>query len=466
MNNKAKIVATIGPSSWSDEVLLDMINQGLTMARINASFADFAELSRVSEQLRRLSPQVAILLDTMGHKIRVTGFEDEKDIKKETEIILVSENVKLENTINVTYPTLAEDLTRGVKILIDDGNIVLRVANIIEQQVICKVEVGGILKKKKTVNIPGVHLNFPDLSEKDYNDIKFAVENGFEYISGSFVRNAEDVELIREAMGSSDAKLIAKIENYEGVQNFDSILEKVDGIMVARGDLGVELPIEQVPIYQKEFIRKCREKGKLVIVATQMLESMRSNPRPTRAEVSDVENAVWDGADALMLSAETSTGQYPVQAVEMMRIAIEEAEKIIKTEIIPTRTDASLETDTLAENAWEIAEKIGAVGIIDFSVSGKTTSSLSRHTTNKTIWSICANPKLYRQLFLRKGVRSIYIKDFPIDRDEMIKLAVNSVYGRGEVGVNDKVIVIGGSTINKSVKNSMLEIVEIKDYLN
>lgn len=463
---KTKIVATIGPSSWDTEIVKSMINSGMSIARINASFADFNELTRVSTQIRSLSSHVTLLLDTMGHKIRVTGFEDEKTLVTGDKVVLLSEGTgKNPEAIQVTYPTLAHDVTRGAKILLDDGNISLVVEDIIDQEVFCHIVQGGILKKRKTVNVPGIHLNFPKLSEKDFYDIRFAVENSFEYVSASFVRDIYDVQMIREAMGETDTKLICKIEDYEGVQNFEQILEVADGIMIARGDLGVELPIEKIPIFQKDFILKCREAGKPVIVATQMLESMKENIRPTRAEVSDVVNAVLDGSDALMLSAETSTGKFPVESIDMMRRAIIEAEKIQRTEIMFTKTEASDTTDNICIQAVKLVDELGLAGVIDLTKSGKTTASLSRHSFKGHIWSITNSAKLVRQLNLHRGVIASYLENLPVDRDQLIKTVVTMVYSRGDLEIGDSVIVISGSSIQPQAINDSLNVVKVSDFL-
>ena len=281
--SKTKIIATIGPSSWDAPVLKEMYSAGMDIARINASFADFAELERVSNTLRTTSPRIGIMLDTQGHKIRVTGLEHEIQIEGE---------ISIPNTFDITYPDLYKDVSVGTRILLDDGNIQLVVKAIQDIEVICTVIQPGILKPNKTVNIPDVNLNFPAITEKDKADILFAVEHRFDFLSLSFVRNREDILTVRELIGDSNIKLIAKIENVQGVENFDEILAATDAIMIARGDLGIEIPFEKVPILQKQFIYKCRQAGKPVIVATQMLESMKESIQPTRAEISDVANAV------------------------------------------------------------------------------------------------------------------------------------------------------------------------------
>jgi len=467
---KTKIVATIGPSSWDEKILKDMIYNGMSIARINASFADFDELKRVSRSLRKLSPRVAIMLDTKGHKIRVTGFEKEKELKTGDSIIIVSEDTDSREPLSlkqvaITYPNLHNEISRHTQILLDDGNIILSVEEIRGEQIFCKIEQGGILKPKKTVNIPGIHLKFPSLSEKDKGDIKYAVEYNFDFISASFIRNVQDIAMIREAMGKTNCKLIAKIEDKEGIENFDEILPLVDGIMIARGDMGVELPLEDVPIHQKHMIFKCRNVGKPVIVATQMLESMRENIRPTRAEVSDVANAIMDGADAVMLSAETSTGKYPSEAVKTMNKIALRVENILKPQKVMGNTTASIETDELCRSLFDMTERILIKGIIVLSITGKTVRSLSRHRLNIPIWEITENIKQVRQSGILRGVKTYYLNQFPKDRDRAVKQSIETVYSYGELDLNDKIAIISGSSIKNKSTNTILEIVEVKDII-
>ncbi|KKP65688.1 MAG: Pyruvate kinase [candidate division WS6 bacterium GW2011_GWE1_34_7] len=467
---KTKIVATIGPSSWDPNILKDMITNGMDVARINASFADFEELDRVSRMIRALSPRVGLMLDTKGHKIRVTGFEKEKYLKERENIIIVSEeyfqnNQLSEKYIATTYPTLHKDITRNSKILLDDGNIVLNVIDIKGQEVLCEIEQGGILKPKKTVNIPNTHLNFPQLSEKDKNDIKYAVEHNFDFISASFIRNINDVAVIKEVMGKSSTKLIAKIEDREGIDNFDQILSVVDGIMIARGDMGVEIPLEEVPVVQKQMIYKCRSVGIPVIVATQMLESMRENINPTRAEVSDVANAVMDGCDAVMLSAETSTGNYPAKAVKMMNDIALKVENVLRPQKITGYTNATIETDELCKTVFDLVNNLYLKGVIVISQSGKTSLSLSRHRLNIPIWEISNDIQRIRQNSLVRGIKGYYLKDFPLDRDSAIVSSVECVYSYGELDLNDKIAIISGSSIKNRSNNSILEIIKVKDVI-
>lgn len=462
-----KIYATIGPSTWDKEVLTKIVANGLTVARINASFADAKEIARVTALIREVSPRVAVLVDTMGHKIRVTGFEEDKELIEGEVITLASDGAKVkgDNVIRVTYQTFAQDIEVGSRVLIDDGNLQLIVDAIEDNEVFCKVKVGGTLKKRKTVNLPDIHLNFPSLPEKDLEDIKAAVENGADLIAASFVRNVEDIRMFREAMGDSTAKLIAKIEDYEGVENFDEILEVVDGIMIARGDLGVEEPLSKIPLYQKIFTQKCREHGKFAIVATQMLESMTQKPRATRAEISDVANAVMDGADAIMLSAESSTGKFPVEAVTTMKEVSMEMEQVLEPAVVYGRTDACELTDELCLQIPDMIEDLNLKAVIIITTTGKSVKSLSRHRLNVPIFAISTNPQLIRQMHTYRGVFGFYLKDIPNDRDTALAKAIDTVYASGAVDINDRVAVLSGSKIKGKKLNTILELVEVGDVI-
>jgi len=461
---KTKIVATIGPSSWDRNILENMISNGMDVARINASFADTDELIRVLQLIRDISPKVAVMVDTEGSKIRLNGFDGEIELNK-GQILTISGDTSVQNCLHVNYPSLHKNIVIGTHILIDDGKIHTVVKDIQNTTIIAEVEQGGILKKAKTVNIPEAHLNFPPLSEKDKSDIVFAVKNNFDFISASFIRTKEDLLAIRELMKGSKTKLIAKIENEEGIEHIDQIIDEADGIMIARGDLGVEIPIEKVPILQKKIIYKCRLKGKPVIVATQMLESMKDSLIPTRAEVSDIANAVMDGTDAVMLSAETSVGKYPAESVAMMNKIVIEAESILKPQKVFGHTDASDETDEICRNLFELADKLRLKGVIVLSKTGNTVSSLSRHRLNIPIWALSSDPSLIRQMNLLRGVKSFYARSFSRDRDECIQRAVEIIYAYGELELDNKVAIISGSSIRYNLPNTMLEIVTVKDVL-
>jgi len=455
--SKTKIIATIGPSSWDAPILKEMYSAGMDIARINASFADFAELERVSAVLRTTSPRIGIMLDTQGHKVRVTGLDHEIQIEGE---------VSIPKSFNITYPDLYKDVSVGTRILLDDGNIQLVVKSIENTEVICTVTQSGILKPNKTVNIPDVNFNFPAITEKDKADILFAVEHKFDFISLSFVRNKEDILTVRELIGDSKIKLIAKIENVQGVTNFDEILSVTDAIMIARGDLGVEIPFEKVPILQKQFIYKCRQAGKPVIVATQMLESMKEAIQPTRAEISDVANAVMDGADALMLSAETSTGKNPIVAVATMQKIAREAETVLQQSPIYGHTSAPLEVDELCRNLCDISDSMKLKSIVVISSTGQTVLSLSRHRPNTPVWEISDSIVQIRQDSLLNGVTGLFIKELPQDRDECTQHVVELIYEQGELDLNDKIAIISGSSIRHNHTDAILEIVQVKNVLS
>ena len=459
---KTKIIATIGPSSWDKSVLTEMINNGLSIARINSSFANDEEITRVGKLIREISPRVALMLDTQGRKIRVVNVKNDINIQEQT---VISSNSNTRG-IQISYPNVHQHLKPNDLILLDDGNIELVVERLEREEVFCRVKQSGILKPNKTVSLPSVRLDLPIFSERDKSSIASALNNDYDFLSVSFVRTKGDIEVIKQIVGQSDIKIIAKIENQEGIDNFDDILSIADGIMIARGDLGVEIPYEKLPVLQKQLIYRCRAVGKPVIVATQMLESMRENVRPTRAEVSDVANAVMDGTDAVMLSAETSTGKYPVEAMKALQRISKEAEAVMQTSKVYGTTEASREVDELCRNACDIVENANIKGIVVLSNMGKTLPSLCRHRPNIPVWSISNKIKRIRQERIFFGVTSYYIKEFPTDRDETIESAVNIVFSHGELDLNDKIAIISGSSIRHNSEDATLEIVTVKDVLS
>jgi len=462
VNTKTKIMATIGPSSWDDTILRGMFDNGMSLARINASFADFNELQRVSTQLRAISPRIPIILDTQGNKIRIKNLSSPTLI--EDTVILSSETVSKE-VINVTYPNLHQYVTVGSEIMLDDGNIRLKVSSIIGSDIHCDVVQGGLLKPNKTVNIPNANLPFPILTEKDKADIQFAVQHNFDFVCASFVKTANDVLSVKNLLRNSNVGIISKIENREGVKNFDDIMKESDAIMIARGDLGVEMNFEVVPILQKQFIYKCRMAGKPVIVATQMLESMTSNTNPTRAEVSDVANAVMDGADCLMLSAETSTGKYPLESVIAMHKSILASELVMRPTPINGNTDAGIDTDQIALSLFSISQKLPIKAVIVISDNQSTVGSISRHRFNIPIYVVSSHLSSIRKNDLYNAVKTCYIPNLSSDRDNAVKDAVEHIYALGEFNFSDKVAIISGSSIKNRKEDSILEITVVKDIL-
>ena len=329
---KTKIVCTLGPATNDVEIMKQLIQNGMDAARINFSHGTYethAEtIAKLKQAREELNAPIPLILDTKGPEIRVKTFKEDKvSLEEDATFTLTTREVEGDvHIVSVTYADLPKDVHRGSRILIDDGLIELKVEDITETDVVCKVVNGGVVKSRKGVNLPGVEVNLPSLMEKDIEDLKFGVENGFDIVAASFIRSAEDVLKIRRVLeenGGGQMHIISKIENQQGVENIDKILEASDGIMVARGDLGVEIPPEEVPLVQKILIAKANRIGKPVITATQMLESMVHSPRPTRAEANDVANAIFDGSDAIMLSGETAAGAYPLEAVATMaRIAL------------------------------------------------------------------------------------------------------------------------------------------------
>lgn len=464
---KTKIVATIGPSSWDSDVVRQMILSGMDIARVNASFADFEELKRVRDLIRAISPRISLVLDTMGNKIRVAGLKEKMALKKDQTIVLIpqSQPISNENQIQITYESLHHDISRNATILIDDGNIELLVDDIIGNQLKCIVQNDSILAPNKTVNIPNAFLTFPPLTEKDRIDIKSAVELGYDFIALSFVQDSNMIKVAREILGDSGIGIISKIENREGIENFDEILEYSDAIMIARGDLGVETPFEEIPIIQKQLIYRCRAAGKPVIVATQMLESMRENKTPTRAEVSDVSNAVIDGADALMLSAETSAGKYPIESVMTMNKIALSVENILTPQIVYGKTQASVDTDELCKSVFHLTNSLDLKAVLVISQSGRSVQSLARHRLSIPIFEVTSDIRRIRKDNLLRGVKCYYTRDSSDDRDKSIEKAIEVVFSYGELDFDDKIAIISGSSITNKSINSILEIAIVKDIL-
>jgi pyruvate kinase len=468
---RTKIVCTIGPATWEPKILQILIDHGMTVARINASFADAAEIIRVTKLIRELSDQVCVMLDLKGHKIRVSDFGEPKQLTAGEELIL-STDPKSEH-ISISYPDLHKDMHIGGHILIDDGKIRLEVIKIEGTEITCRVLNNAVLKRLKTVNVPGTYLSFDPLTEKDKVDIGAGVEAGVDLIAGSFVRDLNDVIAIRDRIGDSDIGIIAKIEDPLGVKNFDEILENVYGIMVARGDLGVELPYEQIPVLQKEFVKKCRSYGKPVIVATHMLESMTSNPAPTRAEVNDVANAIYDDTDAVMTSAETSTGQYPIETISVMHNIAKYIEP--RTEIKEYDLDSDLikqynfkVSDDIADRAIAIAgatvdacQTLDVKSVIVVSKGGFTARLISRQNIPQPIYAFTETVQASRRLAMSKGIYADMIPELSTDRDIATKQIIAHAKNEGLVAEGDLVALVIGSQMFSGVNASTLELQRI-----
>ena len=456
---KTKIVCTIGPATEDVEVLKKMILAGMNVARLNFSHGGYEDQEKyvkaVRQAVKEVNMPVALLLDTQGPEIR-TGKLAESPVmlKAEEEFTLVNDDILGDNTkVSVTYKDLYKDVRPGVTILIDDGKIEIEVVRIEGKDVVCKVMNGGELGNRKSINIPGTHINLPALKEKDIRDLIDGCKADFDYIAASFIRSKDDVLAIRKVLdenGGKDIKIISKIESQEGIDNFKEILEVTDGIMVARGDMGVEIPMEQVPIVQKEAIKQCNRAGKIVITATQMLESMTNNPRPTRAEVSDVANAIYDGTGAIMLSGESAMGKYPVVCVETMSRIAEAVETSINYGKRFAKREYDLETKNyefyLGHSICSAAFQMDATAIFAYTECGDTPKIISSFLPCCPIYAVTTSEKTYRQVALTWGVTPILVKEEG-NAKEIISKGIEFAKEKGYVKEGDVVAIAGGETI-------------------
>ncbi len=448
---KTKIVCTLGPASEKEEVLKELIKNGLNVCRMNFSHGSHEEhlgrINTVKKVREELNVPVAILLDTKGPEIRTGQFADPEVLLEEgqTFTITMDDVVGDKEKCTVSYKDLAKDVVCGDTILIDDGLVGLRVNEIKGNDIICIVENSGIVKNHKGVNVPGVKINLPALTDKDISDIEFGISQGIDFIAASFVRKVSDVEAIREILVKNNAnhiQIISKIENQEGLDNLDEIIEASDGIMVARGDLGVEIPTEEIPLAQKLMIRKCNEAGKPVITATQMLDSMMRNPRPTRAEVTDVANAIFDGTDAIMLSGETAAGKYPVEAVKTMASVAKRAEKELVAKNVVSNKEMTV-TNAISHATCTTAVELKASAIVTCTSSGSTAKMVSRFRPSCPIIATTPNEDVMRRLALTWGVYPVKTNSAS-NTDEMIANAINVSKEANLVNSGETVVVTAG----------------------
>jgi pyruvate kinase len=475
---KTKIVCTIGPASESVEKLTQLIEAGMNVARLNFSHGDFEEHGQRIQNIREASAKtgktVAILLDTKGPEIRTNNMVGGAIELRAGEDIIISMN-EVEGTaekFSVTYEGLIEDVHTGSKILLDDGLIGLEVTKIdkANSEIHTKILNSGTLKNKKGVNVPGVSVNLPGITEKDAQDIIFGIEQGVDFIAASFVRRASDVLEIRQLLeehNASHINIIPKIENQEGVDNIEEILEISDGLMVARGDLGVEIPAEEVPLVQKKLIKKCNAQGKPVITATQMLDSMQRNPRPTRAEASDVANAIFDGTDAIMLSGETAAGSYPVEAVQTMHNIASRAESALDhKEILSNRSKDNEHniTDAIGESVAHTALNLDVNAIITPTESGHTARMISKYRPKAPIVAVTSNDYVSRRLSLTWGVYP-QIGQKASTTDDMLDIAVEESLNSGIVASGDLVVITAGVPVGEAGTTNLMKIHVVGDIL-
>ena len=473
---KTKIVCTIGPSSDSYEVLKALVNEGMNVTRLNFSHGTHPEHKKRIDTIKKLRDDldepIAIMLDTKGPEIRIKTFKDGMiRIEQGQDFTLTSEDVEGDETrVSVTYKEIAKDLKADDRVLIDDGLVEFTVTSVDEKNVYMKAVNSGELSNRKGVNLPSVKVNLPTLTEKDIEDLIFGIENDVDFIAASFIRSAKDVLEIRkvlESNGGEDIKIISKIENLEGVQNIDEIIDASDGIMVARGDMGVELDEEDIPLVQKDIIRKCNLKGKFVITATQMLDSMIRNPRPTRAETTDVANAIIDGTDCVMLSGETAGGKYPVEAVKTMRnicVTTELSDDFYQNIYDVKIKSANTTTNSIARSTKNIAEDLNAQAIISCTASGNTSRIISKFKPKTNIIAATISDRVARQLSIVWGVYPIVIQEAK-ETDELIERAIVGALSEEYVKEGDLTVVTAGIPLGVSGTSNLIKVHVIGDIL-
>lgn len=470
---KTKIVCTIGPATDDKNIMRELMLAGMNVARFNFSHGEYEtheKRFRMIEELRKeLDLPVATLLDTKGPEIRLGKFVDDKpvEIHDGDVYVLTTEDILCDNKRgSISFKKLPRDVSIGTRILINDGVIELLAENVTQNEITCRIIHGGTLSNNKGINVPGVKLSMPYLSDSDMNDLEFGAKMGFDFIAASFVRTAADINYLRKfthSLGWFDVRIIAKIENTDGVENIDEILEAADGIMVARGDMGVEIPFERIPAIQKELIHKGYNAGKQVITATQMLESMITNPRPTRAEITDVANAIYDGTSAIMLSGETAAGAYPVEVVKTMALIAETTENNIdyKGEFSARRTEPNGNiAEAIAHATVTTAHDLNARAIITVSLCGQTARLISKYRPLCPIICCTTSEIAQRQMNMSWGVKPLIIGE-KHSTDELFSAAVEAAESNGLVQDGDIVTITAGVPIGVSGSTNMLKVAKI-----
>ena len=466
---RTKIVCTIGPATSSPDKMRALMQAGMDLARINFSHGDRETHSETIATLREVAKQerclVGIIADLQGPKLRVGQIKDEPITLRQGETVMLSSEAHAgeESEIPVPHPELLRDLNAGQTLLLDDGNLALKVERRVgAARLAAQVVTGGELTSHKGINVPGARLSFSTLTEKDKEDAAFALEQGVDYFALSFVRRAADVRELRhhlEMLGAEAPSIIAKIEKPEALSDFDAILSHADGIMVARGDLGVETPAEEVPFHQKQLIRSCNQRGKPVITATQMLQSMMDHPRPTRAEASDIANAILDGTDAVMLSGETAVGSHPVKATETMAAICANAEAHLPSNRIVecAKECHEIVTESISSSAVAIADEVDARAIITATMSGTTARMVARHRPSVPVIAVTPNERTLYRLALVWGVVPVRVDEFKTT-DEMVAMMIHAAHEEGLVAWGDRAVLTAGIPFGQGKKTNMLKV--------
>lgn len=481
---KTKIICTIGPASKEENILRELITEGMDIARVNTSHSDSEEVIEIVEKIRRVSQEfkrnTAIILDLQGPKIRVSDLKNKIRLERKQKVVFTVANnydsghSGTNNIIKVTYDKFIEDIKKGSRIFIDDGLIECKVLdiNIPKKSAVCEVITGGLLSSNKGINLPGVYISAASVTKKDLEFLNLGLKLEVDFIAQSFVRNSYDIEKIKRVISDkkSHAMVIAKIEKHEAVENFDSILNSADAVMVARGDLGIEMDPEEIPHIQKRIIKKANISGKPVIIATQMMDSMMRNPRPTRAEVSDVANAIIDGSDSVMLSGETAIGKYPLKSLKMMVKIINKTEAsldydaILRNDVI-LRKKLRITQDTITEAisfaSREIANMLNAKAIISSTESGHTARQVSKNRPRSMIIGASPNQWVVRQLMISWGIIPVRMK-FTKNIDMMIDESINVSKKLKYINTGDRVIITAGVLVNKPGSTNLINVKEVE----
>jgi len=448
MDKRTKIVATISSRVSSPAFLSELFAAGVNVIRLNTAHQEIEETKKIIETVRAVDSSIAILVDTKGTEVRTSALGTSLMVE-EGDSIYIKGNPRGESSgdvLYVNYEHFVEDVSVDDAVLIDDGEIALRVVSKEAEQLHCVVENRGEIKNRKGVNVPNVELHLPIISSKDAEFIQFAIENQIDFIAHSFVQRASDIKAIREILAAhkSKIKIIAKIENQIGVDNIEEIIQEADGVMIARGDLGIEIPIEKIPIIQRKFIKECIRNNKMVIVATQMLHSMITGPRPTRAEVNDVATAVYEKADALMLSGETASGQYPLQSVKMMSKIIKEVENTLEKFPIKTPPLGNNILSVLSNSAVLACNTLNIKAIIVDTMTGRTARHIAAYRGKIPVYAFCYDKYVARQLALSYGV-SAYSLELNNSREQFLKETISFLIKEQGISPTDMVVVVGGS---------------------